>query len=184
MKQRMGALLLLLFLLTPVLSHAQSAKQEDWRAVLKRELPVMGHRNWIVVADSAYPAQTSAGVVTIYTGASQIETVQEVLKIMSTAKHVVPILYTDAELKSIPESLAPGIEKYRADLKKTLGKRPVKEVLHEELIGKLDEAGKTFKVIILKTNLTLPYTSVFFQLDCGYWGPEKERRLREAMGTP
>jgi hypothetical protein len=32
-----------------------------------------------------------------------------------------------------------------------------------------------------KTNLTLPYTSVFLQIDCGYWSADAERRLRDAM---
>jgi len=36
-----------------------SAKWED---VLKDRLPLYGHRNWIVIADSAYPAQSSGGV--------------------------------------------------------------------------------------------------------------------------
>jgi hypothetical protein len=31
------------------------------------------------------------------------------------------------------------------------------------------------------TNLTLPYTSVFLELDCGYWSPEAEQRLRDAI---
>jgi hypothetical protein len=54
-------------------------------------------------------------------------------------------------------------------------------VPHEELIGKLDEAAKTFRVLILKTNLTLPYTSVFLELDCGYWDAGSEERLRQAI---
>ncbi len=52
--------------------------------------------------------------------------------------------------------------------------------LLEELIGKLDEAGKTFHVLLLKTNLCLPYTSVFLQLDCAYWNADAEKRLRAA----
>jgi len=35
----------------------------------------------------------------------------------------------------------------------------------------------------LKTNMTIPYTSVFFELDCGYWHPGAEERLREAMAV-
>ena len=52
---------------------------------------------------------------------------------------------------------------------------------HEQIIGKLDEAGKTFKVLLIKTPLTKPYTSVFFQLECGYWNAESEKQLRNAM---
>jgi hypothetical protein len=29
--------------------------------------------------------------------------------------------------------------------------------------------------------MTMPYTSVFLQLDCAYWGPEAEQKLRAAM---
>ena len=48
----------------------------------------------------------------------------------------------------------------------------------------LDEAGQTFRVLIIKTDMTLPYTSVFLQLDCGYWTAEAEKRLRETMAAP
>jgi hypothetical protein len=54
-------------------------------------------------------------------------------------------------------------------------------VPHEELIAKLDEAAKTFRVFVLKTNLTLPYTSVFLELDCGYWDSRAEAELRKSM---
>ena len=54
-------------------------------------------------------------------------------------------------------------------------------VPHEELISRLDQAGAKFHILILKTDLKLPYTSVFIQLDCGYWSAEAEMKLREAM---
>lgn len=31
------------------------------------------------------------------------------------------------------------------------------------------------------TNMTLPYTSVFLQLDCAYWKREAEQQLRARM---
>ncbi len=52
---------------------------------------------------------------------------------------------------------------------------------HEQIIAKLDEAGETFKVLLIKTPLTKPYTSVFFQLECRYWNAASERQLRAAM---
>ena len=36
-------------------------------------------------------------------------------------------------------------------------------------------------MLIIKTPMTLPYTSVFFQLECGYWNAESEQQLRDAM---
>jgi len=36
-------------------------------------------------------------------------------------------------------------------------------------------------VLVLKTRMAIPYTSVFLQLDCQYWSADSEARLREAM---
>ncbi len=156
-------------------------KETSWQQTLLQELPVLGHRNWIIIADSAYPAQTSPGVQTIYTEGHQLDVVKAVLAALDGARHVQPIIHVDSELQYVPETLAPGTSAYRSQLKELLKNRRVVELPHEQLIAKLDEAGKTFKVIVLKTDLTIPYTSVFMQLDCGYWGPEPEKQLREAI---
>jgi hypothetical protein len=29
--------------------------------------------------------------------------------------------------------------------------------------------------------MTIPYTSVFFELDCGYWNADAEQRLRQLI---
>jgi L-fucose mutarotase/ribose pyranase (RbsD/FucU family) len=152
-----------------------------WQDKLTQNLSVMGHRNWIVVADSAYPAQNRPGIETIATGEDQVETVKTVLKAVDDANHVRPIVYVDRELKSVSEADAPGIDAYRRELAWLLRKRAVRSIPHEESIAKLDEAAKTFRVLILKTNMTLPYTSVFFELDCGYWSAGAEKRLRDKM---
>ena len=52
---------------------------------------------------------------------------------------------------------------------------------HEVNIDRLDQAGETFHVLLFKTDLALPYTSVFIELEAGYWTPEAEASLREAM---
>jgi len=161
--------------------NGQSGRSGDWRARLNEELPLLGHRNWIAVVDSAYPLQTSAGVETIETNTSQLDVVRTVLDQLSKAKHVRPVIFTDAELKVVPEADAAGVAAYREALSSLLGKTDVQSLPHEEIISKLDEAGKTFHVLVLKTNMTIPYTSVFIRLECGYWSAEAEKRLREKM---
>jgi len=154
---------------------------EGWKEKLQKELPLLGHRNWVVVADAAYPLQTAPGIETIYADADQLEVVQGVIAELAKTKHVKPAIYTDAEMKFVSEQNAPGIGAYRDGLGKILADQPVQVLLHEQIIAKLDEAGKTFKVLIIKTPLTKPYTSVFFQLQCGYWNAESEDALRQAM---
>ncbi len=173
-----GLLTVTILSFAPVLASAQSP---DWRTRLNEELPLLGHRNWIAVVDSAYPLQTSAGVETIETNANQLDVVKAVLDQLSKAKHVRPVILSDAELKVVPEADAAGVTAYRESLTSLLGKTEAQSLPHEEIISKLDEAGKTFHVLVLKTNMTIPYTSVFVRLECGYWSADAEKRLREKM---
>lgn len=170
-------LLLALMLMIAITAGCRTA----WQDKLTQNLSVMGHRNWIVVADSAYPAQNRPGIETIATGQDHIETVKAVLKAVDEAPHVRPIVYHDHELQSVSEVDAPGIECYRRELALLLQKRVVRTIPHEKLIARLDEAAKVFRILILKTDMTLPYTSVFFELDCGYWSAGAEKRLRDKM---
>lgn len=181
-KKIKGAVLVTAFAMTILVAGCATGEGNGWRKKLASELPVLGHRNWILIADSAYPAQSRGGIETIATGAEQIEVVRSVLKEVDNTKHVRATAYVDAEMKYVSEKNAPGINAYRKELTALLGKREVKQVPHEELIARLDEAAKTFRILILKTELMLPYTSVFLELDCGYWSSGAERELRQAIG--
>lgn len=152
-----------------------------WQARLKQELPIYGHRNWIVVADSAYPKQSAHGIETLYTGKGQIEVLETVLKAIEASGHVRAVVMMDAELDSVDESDAPGIDAYRKQLRELHKDRQVKVMPHEEIISKLDKGAELFNILLLKTDLEIPYTSVFLELDCGYWNVEKELRLRRSI---
>lgn len=158
--------------------------ENSWRTELDSILPRLGHRNWILIADSAYPAQSGSGVTIIATQANFFEVLQTVLNAIDESPHVSAAIYLDSELRSVPEGLAPGIKAFREKLLPLLQDRSPKEMPHMELIGTLDTTSTTFEVLVLKTTLALPYTSVFIELDCGYWGPDEEKQLREAMKVP
>lgn len=144
-------------------------------------LPVFGHRNWIVIADAAYPQQTSAGIETLVVEMEQIDLVRMVLKSIAASRHLRACVYTDLELKFVGERDAPGVTNYRLVLEGLLEDSEVKQMAHEEIIARLDERASTFRVLILKTCMTIPYTSVFFELECGYWNAEAEERMRRAI---
>jgi hypothetical protein len=163
------------------MSTVNTFSESEWQVKFREQLPLLGHRNWIVIADSAYPLQTAPGIETLYVDADQLEVVGFVLAELAKSRHVKPIIYTDAELKYVPENRASGITSYRQELEHLIANRAVYKLPHEEIITKLDEAGKTFKVLLVKTHLTLPYTSVFLQLDCAYWNAESEKDLRAAL---
>lgn len=168
--------------LTASFAAVHSSNSEvSWRDILKRQLPLLGHRNWIVVADSAYPWQTSPGVETIDTGADQVEVVKAALEAFTKVSHVRPEILMDAELPFVAEADAKGVTTYRTQITHALQGHGVKSLPHEQIIHELDEAGKTFHVLLLKTKMTIPYTSVFMRLNCGYWSDEAEARLRQSM---
>ena len=152
-----------------------------WHAKLTQQLPLLGHRNWILIVDSAYPMQVSPGIEVIETNADQLAVLNTVLTALDHSIHVTPNIYLDAELPFVPQQNFPMLNIYREDLKKTLHGRPVQSLPHEQLIAKVSEAGKDFRILVLKTNMAMPYTSVFLQLDCKYWSPEDEQKLRQTM---
>lgn len=164
-----------------MLSVCGATWAQDWKQAFEAELPLLGHRNWVAIVDSAYPLQTSPGIKMIATKRGQIEVVTQVLAALNEAAHVSPLVYTDAELEYVPNDLAEGIDEYRSELGKVLKGQNVQPLPHEEIIARLDEAGKTFRIFVIKTPLAIPYTSVFMRLDCGYWGPESEQKLRQIM---
>jgi RbsD / FucU transport protein family len=155
----------------------------DWQVRLNRELPLLGHRNWIMVVDSAYPLQSSAGVETIETHADQMEVIRTVLRSVDRSIHVRPIIFMDAELPFLAEKDAPGVDAYRSGIKAIFKSTAITALPHEQIIGKVDEVGRTFHILVLKTNMTVPYTSVFLQLNCKYWSDEAEAHLRQAMAA-
>ena len=56
--------------------NASAQPPASWRQTLDARLPYYGHRNWIVIADSAYPLQSGIGIETILSNENQLETVQ------------------------------------------------------------------------------------------------------------
>lgn len=155
--------------------------QSEWQQKVQQQLPLLGHRNWIVIADSAFPFQTSPGIETIETGADHLAVVDYVLQAIKDSKHVRPLVHLDRELQFVPDKESPGVDQYRKDLQKRIAGLPTDSTLHADLIQRLDEVGKTYHILMLKTNLTIPYTTVFLQLDCSYWSAESEAGMRKAM---
>jgi len=155
----------------------------NWEEILKDRLQLYGHRNWLVIADSAYPAQSRQAIETIVSDGEQTAVITHALAVLGGCRHIKPIIYTDAEMKFVAEEDAPGITSYREQLAGLLKGQEVLTLPHDEIIAKLDRVGDKFRVLLLKTNMRIPYTSVFLELECGYWNAQAEDRLRAAMRT-
>lgn len=158
----------------------QHEHEGDWRDDIQEALSAFGHRNWVVVADSAFPMVTAPGIWMVITGAEQDEVLAEALGLVNDQPHLAATVYVDAELEHVPNADAPGIAAFRTRLAELV--EDPQPVRHEELLAKLHEAGESFQVLLLKTNSVLPYTTVCLELGCGYWDSQREADLRERMG--
>ena len=191
-KNRTIPILLAVFFLL-LLSACERGEKEDrgekeeaattvtWEQALVRELPSLGHRNWIIVADSAFPLQISPGIEVVVAGEDHFAVLEKVLKAVDATQHLRPRIYLDKELDFVTEELAPGMEACRGKLKEMLKGRKAAPVLHANLLARLAGVGRTYRILMIKTNLAFPYTSVFLELDCAYWPAESEAKMREQM---
>ena len=55
---------------------------------------------------------------------------------------------------------------------------PIKHLRHRVLILRLYEVSRLYRVVVIKSGLTIPYTSLFFELDCRYWDADREAAIR------
>lgn len=169
----------LLVLLLIAVGGCQRA--DTWQHSVQQQIPFLGHRNWILIVDKAYPAPNNPDITVINTGASMVDVVRTVDGMLAGQSHIRPIIYQDAEFNHLDEKLVPGINAYRKEIGEVWAKRQVQEIPHGEIFKKIDDASRLFKVVVLKTESLLPYTSVFMELDCGYWNAKKEETLRSRI---
>lgn len=152
----------------------------QWETQLSEKMPLLGHRNWIVITDMAYPLQSGAGITTLFADEPYTEVLRKVKAQIDAAPHVFAHVYHDRELDFIAEADMPGVDSLRAEMAKICGPE-AQAVLHEDLLKRMDEAGQLYNIVIIKTPLTMAYTTTFFELDCAYWNGAKQENLTKAM---
>src|SRR5439155_23190157 len=106
---------------------------------LNDNMELMGHRNWIQILDSAYPAQVGSRIETIETNSDQLDVARTVLGGIQHSIHVRPVIFMDAELPFVSEQKAPGISSYRSQISTLLRGYDVNSRLQQSII---DEVGK------------------------------------------
>ncbi|MDD2216023.1 hypothetical protein SDC9_119687 [bioreactor metagenome] len=158
-----------------------SSMSQDWKKEFNEELSLLGHRNWIVITDMAYPLQNKSGIKTIYTGESYMDVLSFIDYEIKKSSHINPVIYQDQELSFLEDSDVMGIEDLKKEIAELFEKKRINYLPHDKLIARMNEVSQMFTVFILKTNMTFPYVSTFIELDCGYWSEEQENNLLSKM---
>jgi len=162
---------------------AEANTGTNWEAAVTSEMPLLGHRNWILIVDSAYPLQVTPGIQTIETGEPMLAVAHFVLGAVKQSIHVRSDIFMDAELPFVPDQDAPGTSAYRRSIGNLLRGYTVVSEPHEKLLSQIAEAGTSVRILVLKTNSTIPYSSIFIRLNCKYWSDDAEQRLRARMAA-
>jgi D-ribose pyranose/furanose isomerase RbsD len=155
----------------------------DWKTIVQNRLPLFGHRNWIVVADSAFPVYAAPGIETIVINDDLPSVLKYVAEAISKSRHVRARVFLDQELQFIDERDYPGVSELREQITAPFSKDQVSSLPHTEVMSKIEEDGKTFRILFIKTSATIPYTSVYIRLDCGYMSDEVERKIGASMAA-
>lgn len=152
-----------------------------WQDQFRAALPRLGHRNWIIVADAAYPQQAGTGVEVVVADVPLDDVLKYVLRAIEESGHVAPKVLLDRELSVLTDDLCPGVSALRASIRFETSPYTVSEADHEVVLEKLNMDTANYTVFVIKTNAQIPYTSVFLQLECGYWDKEREAMLRAKL---
>lgn len=152
-----------------------------WKEEFLESLPKLGHRNWIVLADAAFPEQSKSGMKVVLCDLALDDCLKYVMGELQGQDHVLPTILLDRELEFLSDDLCPGVDALRDAIKFETDSYVVMSEEHEVILEKLNIAGENYTIFVIKTPTTIPYTSIFLQLECGYWNQEKEAILRGRM---
>lgn len=156
-----------------------TAEPKPYLGVLRNELGYLGARNWVVIAEAAYPIQSRRGVRVVKLDADIPDVLEAVEDVIEEKHHVKPRVYVTEELENVPYEYAPGVRAYKKKLRQALHGRETVRLDNEMLLRLLNDTSKTYRVLVIKTRTAVPYSSIFIELGSGYWDAESETALRQ-----
>jgi D-ribose pyranose/furanose isomerase RbsD len=153
----------------------------SWRAAVNRQSGQLGYRNWIVIAEASFPAHNRPGLRQVTASVGVPEALDYVLNALEQTQNVRPQIYLTREMRSVENDFAPGIDELRKQVKESLHGHETTELDQQSLITLMEDANRSFDVLIIRTTTALPYSSVFIELQPGYWDVDSETRLRDRI---
>lgn len=156
-------------------------EKASWQTAVDHQTRQLGYRNWIIITEASFPAQNRPGIRQVNAPVEVPEVLDYVLQSMEQTENVRPRVYVTREMRSVENDFAPGIDAFREKLKTALHSHETTELDQQSLITLMEDANRSFDVLVIRTPTALPYTSVFMELQPGYWDAESESRLRQRI---
>lgn len=173
----------LLALMVALLSSGCFNVRDDlsWKSAVQQQAGQLGYRNWIVIAEASFPAHSRPGIRQVNAPVEVPEALDYVLNTLEQTENVRPQLYVTRELRSLENDFAPGIDEFRKKLQASLHGHETTELDQQSLLTLMEDASQSFDVLVIRTPTALPYSSVFLELQPGYWDVDSETRLRDRI---
>lgn len=160
---------------------ASLQKENSWQAAVDRQVAQLGYRNWIVIAEASFPAHNRPGLRQINTSVEVPEALDYVLTALEQSESVRAQVYVARELRSVENDFAPGIDDLRKRMGSAFHGHETTELDQQSLLTLMEDANRSFDVLVIRTPTALPYSSVFLELQPGYWDVDSETRLRDRI---
>lgn len=160
---------------------ADRKPENVWRGAVDAQAAQLGYRNWIVIAESSFPAQSRPGVRQVMAPVEVPEALDYVLDALEKTEDLRPQVYLTRELRSVENDYAPGIDELRKRIQNSLHGHEATELEQQSMLTLLSDASRSFDVLVIRTQSALPYSSVFLELQPGYWDAASESRLRDRI---
>ena len=158
-----------------------SDRSRPWKSTIRHELEHLGARNWVVIAEAAYPVQSRRGLRVIHIDADIPDLVDGIEQVIEEKHQVKPRIYVTSEIGHVEYDYAPGVKNYRKELEDALHGRETLALQNDMLMRMMGDTSKTYRVLVIKSRTALPYSSVFMELGSGYWDADSEDALRRTM---
>ncbi|MEN9992171.1 MAG: hypothetical protein RLZZ224_1873 [Verrucomicrobiota bacterium] len=155
-----------------------SSYDKSWHREVKRQVRELGFRNWIVIAESSFPAYSRPRASQVAAEAESPEVLSYVLQVIAETQHVRPNVFLTRELRSMSNDTAPGIDEWKRKTQQALLGMETTSLEQESLMSLVADANRSFEVLVVRTSSALPYSSIFIELQPGYWDAEAEQQLR------
>ena len=178
---RIGQYFVVLGLAVSSLGCGLMHRGNTWKVEVANQVDQLGYRNWIVIAEASLPAQNRPGIRQVTTHAESPEVLDYVLNTLEQTQRVRPQIFLTREQRALDNEYTPGIDEHRRQLSHALRSHETTELEQQSLMTLLEDARESFNVLVIRTPTALPYTSVFIELQPGYWDAESEARLRERI---
>lgn len=152
-----------------------------WMEAIDTEIQTLGSFNWIVIADSTFPALATKDAHILVAPARIPFVLDTTIQSIESSGHVKPRIYATRESLELSERYAPGVKQYREAVKSALAGRKIIHLPSRSIDRLLVDAGSQYRILIIKTESTLPYSSIYLELESGYWDSQSETALRKHM---